>query len=477
MSSRLSGRDLMDWTMTNVRECLRRTTTDWSLLTAERKNERYNAYLQYVIGGGEDADDDSHPAKRIRQTLTADERESLRASLRASLRTDDHPVRRTMAARFETLLQFRNDHKGSLGWLGNVEFLQLSDFFDFAQEHTPGPFVITPSPETRIVAIGDIHGDFVLLLTLLRLANLIDDDGCWIGRNAICVQCGDLVDRVRPGSGAPDTPHVREEIDLLQYIHGLDRDARRNGGGRVIALLGNHEFASMDGTRDLEYRKFISPNQATGWEMEAFGEYQDRRDFFDVRRGGPMGLYMTHHRPLVAVVGNHVFLHGGDLFADRLQGRGLNVVHGINRLASTYFNQQPPDRRFFDEIMMPVLFGRELANMSEQATCSNRVRDLFALLELDYDRGGLIVGHTQPDEPIRGLTPNNCQFKLWKIDYAMSRAFVSDSNPLAILQVDLRRQTLRQSLWTNHEGESYKHTQTYGLDGTLMYNNRRRIIA
>lgn len=46
----------------------------------------------------------------------------------------------------------------------------------------------------RIVAIGDLHGDYNQSRTILRLARLIDDSNNWIGENTYLVQLGDVLD-------------------------------------------------------------------------------------------------------------------------------------------------------------------------------------------------------------------------------------------------------------------------------------------
>lgn len=84
----------------------------------------------------------------------------------------------------------------------------------------------------RIVAIGDIHGAFDQFVAILRAAGLLDNRNRWIGKRAVLVQVGDVLDR------GPDS---RKAMDLLRK---LERDAQR-AGGRVVALLGNHELMRL----------------------------------------------------------------------------------------------------------------------------------------------------------------------------------------------------------------------------------------
>ena len=69
----------------------------------------------------------------------------------------------------------------------------------------------------RIVAIGDLHGDFDNYLGTLQAAGLADSKGKWTGGSAHLVQTGDIPDR------GPDTGRI------IEHIIKLDKQARRNG--------------------------------------------------------------------------------------------------------------------------------------------------------------------------------------------------------------------------------------------------------
>ena len=90
----------------------------------------------------------------------------------------------------------------------------------------------------RIVAIGDIHGDYDPFVVLLRTAGLVDANNAWRGGATHLVVVGDFIDR------GPDS---RKVMDLLI---GLGPQAQ-SAGGCVHALLGNHEAMNVYG--DLRY--------------------------------------------------------------------------------------------------------------------------------------------------------------------------------------------------------------------------------
>ena len=100
-----------------------------------------------------------------------------------------------------------------------------------AAQSSPGAVCDMRTTE-RVVAVGDVHGAYDQFVGILRAAGLLDARARWSGGRAILVQTGDILDR------GPDS---RKVLDLLRR---LERDAAR-AGGRVHALLGNHELMRM----------------------------------------------------------------------------------------------------------------------------------------------------------------------------------------------------------------------------------------
>jgi Calcineurin-like phosphoesterase len=48
---------------------------------------------------------------------------------------------------------------------------------------------------TRIVAVGDLHGDIGNAQKVLEMARVVNSDGMWSGEVDIFVQTGDIIDR------------------------------------------------------------------------------------------------------------------------------------------------------------------------------------------------------------------------------------------------------------------------------------------
>ena len=183
---------------------------------------------------------------------------------------------------------------------------------------------------SRVVAVGDVHGAYDNFVAVLRLAGLIDAEDHWSGGRARLVQTGDVLDR------GPDS---RKALELLMR---LEKEADK-AGGRVHALLGNHEVMRMRGDRRYvsagEYEAFRTPDSEKLRERyyhaaaaesrkrskaskEAFDEAAFQQRFqaetplglVEMREAfGPEGRYgrwLRGHDTVVRIDGV-AFLHGG----------------------------------------------------------------------------------------------------------------------------------------------------------------------
>src|ERR1700752_2839721 len=58
----------------------------------------------------------------------------------------------------------------------------------------PGTLQAKPAPD-RIVAVGDLHGDYEAWEAIAQAAGLVDAKGRWSGGSTTLVQMGDIADR------------------------------------------------------------------------------------------------------------------------------------------------------------------------------------------------------------------------------------------------------------------------------------------
>jgi hypothetical protein len=263
----------------------------------------------------------------------------------------------------------------------------------------------------RVVAIGDLHGDYDAYRELLSQAGLIDAKGHWSGGHSVFVQLGDAVDR------GPDSR------DIILDLQRLQREAAR-AGGQVIALVGNHE--AMNVTGDLRYvppeefqnyvtRKSASLREATfeanlerieaGYRRDdpQFTEAQARARFeaqyplgyFEQRLawapGGPIGRWVLAN-PAVAIVGDSLFVHGGISAAYAARGVGQ-----INDAVHDALHAPPADGHSIIDDQAGPLWYRGLAEESDASR-----QDVAAALQA-YGVRRIVIGHTPSLSGIRAL--------------------------------------------------------------------------
>jgi 3',5'-cyclic AMP phosphodiesterase CpdA len=268
----------------------------------------------------------------------------------------------------------------------------------------------------RVVAIGDVHGAFDRFVAILQEARLIDARRRWIGGRAMLVQTGDVPDR-----GADSRP----VFDLLRRLEG---EASR-AGGRVHALLGNHEVMRMRGEFPYvsagEYAAFSTRDSGDFRERyyalalaelktraraarEIVDDAQFRKKFLDevplgfveLRRAflpdGDYGRWLRGHSVMVKINGV-AFVHGGTTPAAAAAG-----CAGINAAARAELGQATPTDRdtptFLTDIQGPLWF-RGLVDDPATVTAG----DVDAILR-SLDARAIVVGHTvQQTVDDRGL--------------------------------------------------------------------------
>src|SRR3954469_24186887 len=110
------------------------------------------------------------------------------------------------------------------------------------------------APPQRIIAVGDLHGDFHAWVQIAQAAGIADAGGHWAGGPAALVQMGDITDR------GPDS------LKIIRNLQQLQTEAPRTGG-RVIVVLGNHEAMNLLGdnryTTPGEYAAFVDGSSAS----------------------------------------------------------------------------------------------------------------------------------------------------------------------------------------------------------------------
>lgn len=108
----------------------------------------------------------------------------------------------------------------------------------------------------KIVAVGDIHGDYDNFVKILKSAGVVDDRLKWAAGKCHFVQTGDIMDR---------GDYAKDIMDLLKRLQKEALEA----GGKVHILLGNHEEMNITGIV-FRHPEYVSPKQFASFLPESF---------------------------------------------------------------------------------------------------------------------------------------------------------------------------------------------------------------
>ena len=151
----------------------------------------------------------------------------------------------------------------------------------------------------RVIAIGDVHGAFSELVSVLQAAQVIDTQLSWIGGATHLVSLGDLLDR---------GPQSAKVMDLLMRL----QDEAQTSGGHVHVLLGNHEVMNLTGDlRDVSAPEFAAL-ESMGGHARAFSLH------------GHYGRWLAT-LPFVIRINDSLFAHGG--FSSVLRSTSLEEIN------------------------------------------------------------------------------------------------------------------------------------------------------
>ncbi|KAK6163266.1 hypothetical protein DH2020_000130 [Rehmannia glutinosa] len=285
------------------------------------------------------------------------------------------------------------------------------------------------SQPSRLIAIGDLHGDLPKAKEALRLANLIGPDDRWSGGSATVVQVGDIFDR------------GGDEIKLLYFFERLKREAAK-AGGLVITMNGNHEimivdgdfrFATLQGLKEFENwgmwqcvgnamkkmcdgidGKMVAnvfdglPDQFPGIKPEILNGARAR--LAAMRPNGLIATRFLSKNQTVVVVGDSVFAHGGLL--------QKHVQYGLERV-----NEEVKDwiLGLKDKVENQLIRGRNsivwLRSFSHELAKECDCSMLEHVLETIPGAKRMIMGHTIQAGGISSI----CGNQAIRVDVGMSK--------------------------------------------------------
>ena len=247
---------------------------------------------------------------------------------------------------------------------------------------------------SRIIIIGDVHGDIKRFKQILIDASVINNNFEWTAEppNTIIVQLGDQIDSLNRLT--TEKWEVLNDYEMIYFTEHLDNIARVKGG-RCISLIGNHELMNVIG--DFSY---VSP----------LNQEEIRTSLFKPQ--GSIALLLAK-RPLVVKIKDLLFCHA------KMNIRHLEIlkkydkdIFYLNTIWENYLKNNKikiEDKEILDNIIIGskgILWNRDTNDINETTK-------LFNNLKVSY----MFLGHTAL--PQVTFLDN----QIWYCDTGLSRAF------------------------------------------------------
>lgn len=216
-----------------------------------------------------------------------------------------------------------------------------------------------------IAALSDVHGQYDVMVKLLRAHQIIDQDNNWIFGDGQLVIVGDVFDR------------GDQVLEILWLIHKLENQARLKRG-RVHFLLGNHELMVLTG--DLrylhpKYRYTMALAQMPYNELFSTATYLGR---------------WLRSKPLAITINDMAFVHGG--FSALLLEK-VDQLSRMNELGRQTLDASPADMA--QDSLLQFMAGQDgplwyRGYFAEKEMNRSQAEQLLNKLKVNH----IIVGHT-----------------------------------------------------------------------------------
>ncbi len=221
----------------------------------------------------------------------------------------------------------------------------------------------------KIVAISDAHGQYDLMIDLLKTHQVIDEENNWSFGKGHLVITGDNLDR------------GDKVLEILWFLFFLEKEAAK-AGGKVHVLLGNHEVMVLQG--DIRYlnRKYLYTS----------GVLKNRYHLmFGV--GSVLGDWIANHKVMTSI-NRSLFLHGG------ISEEILQLDYSLEKMNEAFTRHliRYEDKAVLEDPVLKALY-RSNGPLWYRGYFQKEVIDTASvdkiLTKLNQDR--IIVGHTSFD--------------------------------------------------------------------------------
>jgi Calcineurin-like phosphoesterase len=305
---------------------------------------------------------------------------------------------------------------------------------------------------SKIIVIGDLHGDYDNFEKIIKGIGLVDGGLHWIAGDTHFVQTGDVMDR---------GPNAKAILDVLMSLEGEAEAA----GGKVHVLIGNHEEMNIGGII-FRYPDYISNDQLRSFLPDKYRQRQERElekrlniaqargdrtppekiaeEFWNslkydqatqreylVNFNNKYGKWLLQHN-IIIKIDETVFVHGG--ISEKFSLWGMQKINDRYRKELTdvqravvYGDPTYPSQLELAYRGDGPLWYRDLANVPE-ADMKDEVDRILANLGAKH----LVIAHT-PRTAVTLAQMKRFGGKVWIVDTGISRAYNNNLSALKII--------------------------------------------
>lgn len=261
--------------------------------------------------------------------------------------------------------------------------------------------------KNRIVIIGDIHGDIKRFKQILNDAKIINNDLEWIAepQDTVVVQLGDQIDSINRIPGENNW-EVLDDISMIHFTNSIDNIAKLKGG-RVISLIGNHEYMNTIGNFS-----YVSKHSQNNNRLQYF------------MPTGSLSPILSK-RPIILKIGKLLFCHAGikKHYFDVLEKYNKDIFY-LNELWSMYMTQNKIEQNDL-EIFNKIISHDDGILWTRSFESEENLQYIFNKLDCQY----LFVGHTTVNKIT--LIAN----KIWLTDNGISRSY-GNQNTIQYINIE-----------------------------------------
>ena len=254
----------------------------------------------------------------------------------------------------------------------SVEISSISDVPGFViplrMSYPLAADILPLAKDTALLVVADTHGEYEILVTLLRAQGLIDENCRWAFGNGQAVFIGDMFDR------------GRHQIEVLWLLYKLETEAELAGGALHI-VLGNHDVMVLRG--DLRYLHLKYGLTADALHAKDYSNL--------VGANSVIGAWLRS-KPTMLRLGELLFVHGG--VSQKLVDTGLDLAQINSIIRGTLDVPQDQSDTLDEQAKMLIGADGPLWYRGYFATDRAPGKKSVSTLLRHFDARTVLVGHT-----------------------------------------------------------------------------------